>query len=365
MKKKLQVFVSSTFSDLIDERQAAVTAILKAGHIPAGMELFTAGDKSQMNTIERWIDESDVYMLILGGRYGSIEPATGLSYTELEYDYARTNGKPSFAVVIKDEALDLKVKEFGRDVIENQNPKELKQFRDKVLGNISSFFSDAKDIKLCVYESLSDFAVDPALKGWIAADEVEDSKALSEELRKAREENTALLETIRILRLAAAKKPEPDGESHAELTKILTAIEIKIPAKLNDGKNEVTTDLFNVSYGNRDTLINGVTNQINSSDVSNFYYFNVFPKLQAYGLADNEKVPGVRYRRSFLNKTGQKFFAEAERLILLAKMSKKDVAPVSPEANTKASAPVEKTVTDTALHGDTEKKPITNAKKKS
>jgi hypothetical protein len=53
MKRKLQVFVSSTYSDLIDERQAAVAAILKAGHIPAGMELFTAGDKSQMKTIER------------------------------------------------------------------------------------------------------------------------------------------------------------------------------------------------------------------------------------------------------------------------------------------------------------------------
>ena len=65
MKRKLQVFISSTFSDMIEERQAAVAAVLKAGHIPAGMELLTAGDKSQMKTIERWIDESDVYMLIL------------------------------------------------------------------------------------------------------------------------------------------------------------------------------------------------------------------------------------------------------------------------------------------------------------
>jgi uncharacterized protein DUF4062 len=84
LRRKLQVFVSSTFTDLIEERQAAVAAILKAGHIPAGMELFIAGDKSQMQTIERWIDESDVYMLILGGRYGSVEPSSGISYTELE-----------------------------------------------------------------------------------------------------------------------------------------------------------------------------------------------------------------------------------------------------------------------------------------
>ena len=55
MDKKLQVFVSSTYTDLILERQAAVEAILTAGHIPAGMELFAAGDESQMEVIQRWI----------------------------------------------------------------------------------------------------------------------------------------------------------------------------------------------------------------------------------------------------------------------------------------------------------------------
>lgn len=74
LKKRLQVFVSSTFLDLKEERQAAVEAILTAGHIPAGMELFTAGDESQMTVIKQWINESDVYLLILGGRFGSIEP---------------------------------------------------------------------------------------------------------------------------------------------------------------------------------------------------------------------------------------------------------------------------------------------------
>jgi hypothetical protein len=70
VKRKLQVFVSSTFTDMLLERQAAVDAILRAGHIPAGMELFAAGDESQLETIRRWIDDSDVFMLILGGRYG-------------------------------------------------------------------------------------------------------------------------------------------------------------------------------------------------------------------------------------------------------------------------------------------------------
>jgi len=82
-KKKLQVFISSTYSDLREERQAAVEAVLTAGHIPAGMELFSAGDETQMSVIRRWIDESDVFMLILGGRYGSIERKTMKSYTQL------------------------------------------------------------------------------------------------------------------------------------------------------------------------------------------------------------------------------------------------------------------------------------------
>jgi len=63
LKRKLQVFISSTFQDLITDRQAGVSATLKAGHIPAGMELFTSGDKSQLDTIRNWIDESDVYLL--------------------------------------------------------------------------------------------------------------------------------------------------------------------------------------------------------------------------------------------------------------------------------------------------------------
>jgi hypothetical protein len=81
MESKLQVFISSTYTDLIPERQAAVQSILKAGHIPAGMELFTAGDRSQWEVIQRWIMDADIYMLILGGRYGAIEPDSGLSYT--------------------------------------------------------------------------------------------------------------------------------------------------------------------------------------------------------------------------------------------------------------------------------------------
>lgn len=327
MKRKLQVFISSTYHDLQEERQAAVSSILKAGHIPAGMELFTAGDRSQMVTIKEWIDESDVYMLILGGRYGSIERTSGISYTELEYDYAQEQGKPAFAVVITEQALETKIRAKGSSFGEKENPKELALFREKVLGNISSFFDDYKDIKLCVHESLADFASNRELKGWVSADEIIDTRPLFEEIRKLSEENKNLIETIaqheRRAPTITKKYVKPDN--FVELENILKKIEIKIPANLSDG-NEKISNLLRIFYNNKDTLINGVTNAASVSAVESFFYHNVCPKLQVHGLVINEKVPSVRYRRSYVSPSGNAFLAQMERVIHLADYEDKDRA---------------------------------------
>jgi hypothetical protein len=342
MKRRLQVFISSTFTDLIDERQAAVSAVLKSSHIPAGMELFTAGDRSQMATIKQWIDDSDVYMLILGGRYGSIEPTSGLSYTELEYDYAMLQNKPVFAVVTTDSALELKVKAKGTTYLERDNPKELTLFRKKVLSNISSFFDDPKDIKLCVHESLADFVANRDLKGWVSADEVQDTKPLFEEIRKLADENRDLKETIAALEKKIAAKPSTPGQAErfAELRNVLKAIDIKIPAKLADGE-DYTTDLLNLFYGNKEAFVNGVTNSSGASEAEAFFFHNVCPKLQVHGLIVNEKVPGARYRRSAVSSLGHSFLAELERRILL---DKKPDQPLPTEESSESVVPAAKKV---------------------
>lgn len=189
IEKKMQVFVSSTYHDLKAERQAAVEAILTAGHIPAGMELFAAGDASQWETIKRWIESSDVYMLILGGRYGSIEPTSGKSYIELEYDYAVSLNKPLFAVVIDDDHLDEKVKSDGRKVVETDHGAELKAFRARVMGKMVRTFSRVEDIKLAVHESMPQLIRDRELEGWVrggavkTVEDVEDRRRLENRVR--------------------------------------------------------------------------------------------------------------------------------------------------------------------------------------
>src|SRR5665213_1127692 len=81
---RYQVFVSSTYDDLRGERQQATQAILEIGCFPSGMELFPASDDTQWELIKRVIEESDYYVVIVAGRYGSLGPE-GASYTEMEY----------------------------------------------------------------------------------------------------------------------------------------------------------------------------------------------------------------------------------------------------------------------------------------
>jgi hypothetical protein len=199
-KKKLQVFVSSTYTDLREERQAAVEAILTAGHIPAGMELFTAGDESQMNVIKRWIDESDVYLLILGGRYGSLEQKSQKSYIHLEYEYAVEKGKPFFAVVIDENYADERVNTHPLQlgVIERDNPQKLKEFRAQVLTKVVRHWKDPKDIKLAILEKMAEFSNRDDLIGWIPGDEAVNTGAIAEEIARLGKENAALREQLAI-----------------------------------------------------------------------------------------------------------------------------------------------------------------------
>ncbi len=337
MKRRLQVFVSSTYTDLLAKRQAAVSAILKAGHIPAGMELFTSGDRSQMDTIKQWIDESDVYTLILGGRYGSVEPTTSISYTELEYDYAVQQGKPFFAVVITEAALEQKVKGGGTAFLEKENPKELVLFRKKVLSNISSFFEDPKDIKLCLHESLADFAANRELKGWVSGDEVIDTKPLFEEIRKLSEETHKLREALAEQQKRASSQNSREAESFSELQQVLKAIEVKVPASLNEG-TETKVNLFSIFYNNKDTFITGPTNAHGVDESEAFLFYNVCPKLQVHGLVQNERVAGVRYRRYEVTKQGSAFLAQMERRVLLKEKPK---VPSVPEEPVLSSVPAE------------------------
>lgn len=316
MDKKLQIFISSTYADLKEERQAAVQAILKAGHIPAGMELFTAGDKSQMETIKRWIDESDIYMLILGGRYGTIEPTTSLSYTELEYDYAVEKDMPLFAVVITEDAINKKVQANGIDHIERQHPALLESFKIKVLSNISSFFDDTKDIKLAVHETIGDFIGRYEFSGWVKGDQIQATSPLLEEITRLTKQRNELEKQLAELKKVSngVAKTEAEQVNLHELASLLSKIKIETTLFNDPGDTEPKSlDLYRLFITCSDYIVSGLNNRLGNTDLQKFLYFNVCTKLQIHGLVKNEKVAGVQWRMYSVTPLGERFLAFAER----------------------------------------------------
>ena len=125
--KKYQVFISSTYNDLIEERRKILDILLMADCIPAGMEAFAAADEEQFNIIKKVIDLCDYYILIIGKRYGSINESTGISYTEMEYEYAKAQNIPILVFAINDSV------ELPQDKKETSPERiaALKRFREK------------------------------------------------------------------------------------------------------------------------------------------------------------------------------------------------------------------------------------------
>ena len=109
MTKRLQVFISGTFEDLKEERQAAAEAILRKRCFPAGMNLFAGPSVDTFESIIKpWINESDVFLLLVGGRYGAIHPKTNKSYTHMEWDYAKSLKKCVIICVMGDAMVEEK-----------------------------------------------------------------------------------------------------------------------------------------------------------------------------------------------------------------------------------------------------------------
>lgn len=186
-KRKLQVFVSSTYLDLIDDRLAAIEAILAAGHIPAAMEQFSPGDATAWEKIRRWIDESDCFMLILGGRYGSLEPESGKSYVHLEYEYALEKQKPYFSLLMNDSAFKKRLKTHGTDVDEREYPENYRRFKSQVKERHCGFWADRKDIKNAILHKLPEWSQREDLLGWVRGDEAIDPRVTNELARLSRE----------------------------------------------------------------------------------------------------------------------------------------------------------------------------------
>lgn len=164
--RRYQVFVSSPYLDLKDERRLVAQALLEIGCFPAGMELFPAASMEQWRLIKNVIDESDYYVVFIAAKYGTLVPGKTLSYTEREFEYARKIGKPILAFYHADP---------GKIIGDNTEPTgvgkgRLKRFVTKLkTGRVCRPWSNGSELADAVKTSLLQAFKTHRAAGWVRA----------------------------------------------------------------------------------------------------------------------------------------------------------------------------------------------------
>jgi Domain of unknown function (DUF4062) len=166
MDRRYQVFISSTFTDLIDERREVMQALLEMDCLPAGMELFPAGNTDQWTLIKGVIEQSDYYLVILGGRYGSVTEQ-GISYTEKEYDYAIELGIPVMGFV----PAEPDTIPVGKTDKSDAAAEKLAEFRKKVQLKMTREWTNAEDLGSKVTRGLIHLIKNDPRPGWVRGDQ--------------------------------------------------------------------------------------------------------------------------------------------------------------------------------------------------
>lgn len=195
MDKRYQIFISSTYIDLIEEREKVMRAVMELKYFPAGMEQFPAAGIPPIEMIKKFLKDCDYYVLIIGARYGSIDKKKGISFTEEEYDFAVSEGIPVIAFIHKDP----RSIPSGKTDENDQKRKKLKKFKEKVegAGVTVRYWSNADDLKSCVLASIPQAIQFQERTGWVRAGT--EMSINSHEFDKLKKENARLKEQVKDL----------------------------------------------------------------------------------------------------------------------------------------------------------------------
>ena len=157
--RRFQIFISSTFRDLAEFRRQAIDVVLDRGHLPIALERFGANNESDLAVIKRAIQQSQVYVLILGHRYGELVPGRTISFTEFEFELAEEAGLLVLPLVLSDDALHQKRQALDptveKDLREIENHSKLMEFRRR-LSHFRSYWAPGDDFRYLVLKSLDD-----------------------------------------------------------------------------------------------------------------------------------------------------------------------------------------------------------------
>lgn len=148
-----RVFVSSTFTDMRQYRDAISQALNKADCIPYGMERFGAATVPPLEVCYEELENSQIYICALGMRYGSVDADSGKSYTQLEYEKAHELGIPILAFLIDEDNVKISI----RDIDRGEAGEKLAEFKRTIKESkevTCAFFDSAMALQETVYRSV-------------------------------------------------------------------------------------------------------------------------------------------------------------------------------------------------------------------
>lgn len=156
--QRYHIFISSTFGDLTEQRKQAIEVVVQNGHIPIALEQFSASNATDLEVITRTIEDSQIYILILGHRYGSLVPDQDISFTELEYNLAVEHGLLILPFVLRPERIAELRSQLNRnnaaDMRELENEARLTKFHARI-RHFRQLWDPSDQFKFLVQHSLT------------------------------------------------------------------------------------------------------------------------------------------------------------------------------------------------------------------
>lgn len=223
MNKKYQVFISSTQKDLVDERIDIMQALLESKCIPAGMELFATANKKSWEIIKQDIDESDFYLLVIAGMYGSLTKdhhGNQISYTEKEYNYAVSIKKPIMVFMYKD----INTLPAGKVEKSQAGRKRLDKFKNRILeSHIQvTFWTNTGELISKMKSSIQELIHSTPSAGWVKGTAISSEGITDDFMNKI--DNVCDWGLEKIFKTRAEKNAESDPKLEKHNVKILDGI---------------------------------------------------------------------------------------------------------------------------------------------
>jgi Domain of unknown function (DUF4062) len=155
--KTWQVFVSHT-SDMAQVPegrsfvQAALDAVGRAKMAPVDMRYFAARDGRPADYCRRRVRECEIYVAVVGFRYGSLVAGEAVSYTELEFLTASEAGLPRLVFLLEEASCPPGLGDPDRSAVAD--------FRRRLAeaGLVVRAFTTSDGLELEVFHALSELA---------------------------------------------------------------------------------------------------------------------------------------------------------------------------------------------------------------